>query len=139
MNATPRPVAAILDSRAFGVLARILLTFPYWGSGLAKLIDFTGARAEMGMFGLHPTAPFAIAVIITQLVGAGLVIHGRHAWLGAGWLAIFTALTIPIVHHFWNMDGVMGVVAFHTATEHVGMIGGLMLGAIQAHWARRRA
>ncbi|WP_338662554.1 DoxX family protein [Pararoseomonas sp. SCSIO 73927] len=139
MTATPRPIAAILDSRVLGVLARILLTFPYWGSGLAKLIDFSGAQAEMGMFGLHPTAPFAVAVIITQLVGSGLVIHGRHAWIGAGALAVFTALTIPIVHHFWSLEGVRGLVAFHTATEHVGMIGGLILGAIQAHWASRRA
>ncbi|WP_424136469.1 DoxX family protein [Roseomonas chloroacetimidivorans] len=138
MNTTPRPIAAILDSRAFGLLMRIVLTFPFWASGLAKLIDFAGAQREMGMFGLHPTAGFAIAVIITQLVGALLIIHGRYAWLGAGALAVFTLLTILLVHSFWRIDGPMGVVAFHTAVEHIGMCGGLALGAIQAHWARLR-
>ena len=61
MNATPRPVAAILDSPVLGLLMRIVLTLPFWGSGLSKLLDFGGAQAEMEMFGLHPTAPFAIA------------------------------------------------------------------------------
>ncbi len=76
---------------------------------------------------------------VVRGTGSALLIHGRHAWLGAGMLAVFTALTIPIVHRFWAIEGEMGVVAFHTAVEHVGMIGGLMLGAIQAHLASGRA
>jgi transmembrane protein len=137
MSVTPRPIAAILDSCVFGVLMRIVLTLPYWASGLVKLADFSGAQAEMGMFGLHPTAPFAIAVIITQLVGAALVIHGRHAWLGAGALAVFTLLTILLVHSFWTKSGEAAVMTMHVAVEHIGMCGGLALAAIQAHWARR--
>ena len=136
MPSAPRPIAAILESRAFGLLMRVVLTFPYWASGLAKLVDFAGARAEMGMFGLHPTAPFAVAVILTQLIGSALVIHGRHAWLGAGALGVFTLLTIPLVHAFWTLSGPEGIKAFHTAVEHVGMCGGLALAAIGAHLAR---
>jgi len=139
MDATPRPLAALLDHAALGAFARTLLTFPYWGSGLAKLIDFAGARAEMAQFSLQPSALYAVAVIVTQLAGSALVIQGRHAWFGAGALGVFTLLTIPIVHRFWAIDGLMGVVAFHTATEHLGMVGGLMLAAIQAHWVRAAA
>lgn len=139
MSATPRPIAAILDSPVFGVLMRIVLTFPFWASGVSKLLDFGGAQAEMGMFGLHPTAPFAIAVIITQLVGAALVIHGRHAWLGAGAMAVFTLLTIPLVHSFWTKTGPAAISSMHVAVEHIGICGGLALAAIQAHRARLRA
>lgn len=35
MNATPRPIAAILDNPVVGVLMRVLVTFPFWASGLA--------------------------------------------------------------------------------------------------------
>jgi len=133
---TPRPIAAILESRAFGAAMRVLLTLPFWASGLAKLIDFRGALAEMAMFGLHPPAGFAIATIITQIVGSALVIHGRHAWLGAGALAVFTLLTIPLVHAFWAMPPAEAVPHMHVAVEHLGICGGLALAAIQAHWAR---
>ncbi|MBO1080215.1 DoxX family protein [Roseomonas haemaphysalidis] len=125
-------IRSVLSRPALLVVARVLLTFPFWGSGLAKLIDFQGGTAEMAMFGLHPPAVINAVVALTQLTGSALIIANRAAWLGAGALGVFTALTIPIVHHFWSLDGERGIVAFHTATEHVGMIGGLILAAILA-------
>lgn len=130
-----RAIEAFLGQPAVEVIARILLTFPFWGSGLAKLIDFQGGVAEMAMFGLNPPALFNIAVIITQLGGSALIILNRCTWLGAGALGVFTALTIPLVHHFWSLEGEHAIVAFHTATEHVGMIGALVVVSILA--ARR--
>jgi transmembrane protein len=125
-------IRTFLLNGAVLVLARIVLTFPFWGSGLAKLIDFQGGVAEMAMFGLNPPVVFNIATIIVQLGGSALIIANRAAWLGAGALAVFTALTIPLVHHFWSLEGPRAIVAFHTATEHVGMIGALILAAILA-------
>ncbi|HWL82386.1 MAG TPA: DoxX family protein [Roseomonas sp.] len=130
-----RTIETFLCQPAVEAIARILLTFPFWGSGLAKLIDFQGGVAEMAMFGLNPPAAFNIAVIITQLGGSALIILNRWTWLGAGALGVFTALTIPLVHHFWSLEGERGIVAFHTATEHVGMIGALVVVSILA--ARR--
>jgi transmembrane protein len=130
-------IRSILSNGAVEAIARILLTFPFWGSGLAKLIDFQGGMAEMAMFGLNPPALFNTAVIIVQLGGAALVILNRWTWLGAGALGVFTALTIPLVHHFWALEGERGIVAFHTATEHVGMIGALVVVAILAERKRR--
>ena len=128
----PRVIQALLSNRAVAFAARVVLTFPFWGSGLDKLINFSGGVAEMRQFGLEPAVLFNVAVLTTQLVGAALVILGRHVWLGAGALGIFTALTIPLVHHFWTMQGVDALHAFHTAGEHVGMIGGLIAVSILA-------
>lgn len=121
----------ILRKRGTVLLARILLTFPFWASGLAKLFDFRAGRAEMEHFGLEPPTTITLVTIIVQLLGSLSIITNRLAWLGAGALAVFTALTIPIVHHFWSMpDEPFRTIAFHTATEHVGMIGGLLAIAI---------
>lgn len=136
MIVAPNWVAKILSSCAVEIAGRVLLTFPFWGSGLAKLIDFNGGVAEMRMFGLEPAPLFNIAVLATQLVGSALIVSGRHTWLGAGMLGVFTALTIPVVHRFWALEGEHGIVALHTATEHVGMIGALVLVAIL--WLQRR-
>jgi transmembrane protein len=130
-------IRPILLSSGTLLAARILLTFPFWGSGLTKLIDFQGGVAEMAMFGLNPPAAFNVAVLLTQLVGSALVIANRWTWLGAGALGVFTALTIPVVHHFWSLDGERAIVAFHTATEHVGMIGALVLVAALSERMRR--
>jgi transmembrane protein len=128
----PKIIHALLTNRAVAFAARVILTFPFWGSGLDKLINFSGGVAEMRQFGLEPAILFNIAVFTTQLVGSALIISGRHVWLGAGGLGVFTALTIPIVHHFWTMDGAEALHAFHTAAEHIGTIGGLITVSILA-------
>jgi transmembrane protein len=126
-------IEQLLRHRAVAAVARVLLTFPFWGSGLAKLIDFQGGVAEMAHFGLEPAVAFNIATIVVQLAGALLVILNRYTWLGAGALGVFTALTIPIVHHFWSMtEEPFRTIAFHTATEHIGMIGALIVVSVLA-------
>ncbi|WP_230534412.1 DoxX family protein [Microvirga roseola] len=118
----------ILLARTVTVIARVLLTLPFWGSALVKLIDFQGGVAEMAHFGLEPAVAFNIATIVVQTVGSLLVILNWWTWLGAGALCIFTALTIPIAHHFWSMsEEPSRTIAFHTAAEHVGMIGALII------------
>jgi transmembrane protein len=120
-------IDAITGRTWFGYLARIVLTFSFWGSGLSKLIDFQAGAAEMAHVGLEPAAAFNIAVIITQIGGSLLIIMNRWTWLGAGALAVFTLLTIPIAHDFWTMEEPFRTMEFHVAMEHITVIGGLMV------------
>ena len=129
---TPRWIDALLSSWGTEVAARVLLTFPFWASGLIKLIDFQGGMAEMRQFGLDPAWLFNSLTIFVQLIGSALIIAKRWTWLGAGALGVFTFLTILIVHAFWRLEGERAIMALHTAGEHVGMIGALILVSILA-------
>jgi transmembrane protein len=129
---TPAPIRRFLGASGTELAARLLLTFPFWGSGLAKLIDFPGGVAEMEFFGFAPGWLFNGLTILVQLGGSALILSRRMVWLGAGALGVFTGLTILLVHRFWAIEGPMSVVAFHTATEHVGMIGALVLVSVLA-------
>ena len=64
----------ILRRPAAAVVARIVLTFPFWASGLAKLVDFSGGMAEMAHFGFDPPWAFNAATILVQLGGSLLII-----------------------------------------------------------------
>ena len=123
----PTFMQSLTGSSAFGYFARALLTYIFWASGLAKLIDFNAGVAEMAHFGLEPAPLFNIAVIATQLGGSALVIANRWTWLGAGALAVFTALTIPIAHEFWLMDEPIKTLEFYFVMEHITVIGALMV------------
>jgi transmembrane protein len=127
-------IARLLDQGWFFLLARIILTFAFWGSGLAKLINFQEGVAEMAMFNLPNPTLMNILTIVTQLGGSLLIILNRWTWLGAGALAVFTALTIPLVHHFWTMPQPQATQSFHTATEHVTVIGALMIVSILSRY-----
>lgn len=134
----PALIARILDCGPVALLARIALTFPFWASGLSKLMNFSGGVAEMAHFGLQPAALFNVAVFVTQLAGSALVIANRYVWLGAGALAVFTLLTIPIVHDFWNQTGPEAVTHLHFASEHLSVIAGLVLAAMLSRRAPRQ-
>ena len=111
-------------------MARAVLTFPYWASGLSKTFAFADGVAEMARYGLHSPLVFNIATIVCMIVGSALVIANRFAWLGAGALIVFTALTVPIAHDFWNRTGADAQNEVFFVVEHIGLIGGLMLAAI---------
>ncbi len=123
----PAFIATLVNSRAFGYIARTILTYMFWASGLAKLLDFNAGVAEMAYFGLEPAPLFNIAVAITQFGGSALIIANRWTWLGAGALAVFTALTIPIAHTFWTMQEPMRTLEFYVVMEHITVIGALMV------------
>ncbi|MGI6246781.1 MAG: DoxX family protein [Pseudochelatococcus sp.] len=118
----------------FGVIARVVLTFMFWASGLAKSIDFSAGMAEMTHFGLEPAAFFNVATIVVQLGGSALIILNFHAWAGALALAVFTAATIPIAHTFWTMEEPIRTIEFYVVVEHISIIGALLVVA----WATSR-
>jgi len=133
---TPALISGILRSPVTAFVARLLLVFMFLGSALSKITDFNAAQAEMAHFGLHPTWLFAAVTIFTQAVGGLLILFNRVTWLGAGALAVFTVLTIPIAHHFWTMEGQMAQIEFYFVMEHLSVIGGMMLVAILAERTR---
>ena len=123
----PAIIARLLDSSALALIARILLTLPFWASGISKSVNFQDGVAEMAQFGLHPPLAYNIATIICMFAGSALVILNRFTWLGAGALGVFTAMTIPIAHAFWTMTGEKAQTEIFFVVEHIGLIGGLML------------
>lgn len=134
MRDTPAPIAALLESPAFTIAGRVLLTLPFWSSGIAKLLDIDGALAEAAHFGLEPAWVTVIATLIVQLGGSAALITGRLAWVGAGALGVFTVLATLIAHPFWTLAD--PIARFHERNiflEHGGLVGGLILAAILAH------
>jgi transmembrane protein len=130
-------MSSVLRARWLYHAAAALLTFIYWGSGIAKVTDFSMAQGEMAHFGLNPPAAFAIATIIVQLGGSLLVIlGGRLVWLGAGALAVFTLLTIPIAHRFWELTGEAAFLEKMFVFEHITVVGGLIIVSIAAELRR---
>jgi transmembrane protein len=123
----PKLIEDVLSATWFGYVARTILTFMFWASGLAKLIDFNAGTAEMAHFGLEPASLLNAATLVVQLVGSILIVVNEWAWLSAGALAVFTALTIPIAHNFWAMEEPLKTIEFYVVIEHISIIGALMV------------
>ena len=126
----PPLVERLLRAPGVGALARVLLTAAFWTSGVAKLLDFPGAVAEVAGLGLPAPALVAALTILVQLGGSALVVLDRWAWLGAGALAAFTVAATVLAHAFWNAPADQWAHQFATFTEHMGLVGGFLLAAI---------
>lgn len=127
-----------LESSAFSILARILLTFVFWTSGLAKLLDFGANAAVMEGFGLTPGWLFNASTLVLQLAASAMIILGHGTALAAAALAAFTLLTIPIAHPFWAREGEEAFRDLTVALEHVSVIGGLALSVVLVRRERQR-
>ena len=135
---TPRFVAGILRSPWLWHFSRVLITFMYWYAAFGFMINFSGAEADMTMTGLRPRWLVAGLTIAVQLTGSGLIILNRAVWLGAGMLATFTLLTIPLDHAFWNMTGLAATQARLESEEHLTVIGGLIAVSILSFLRKER-
>lgn len=125
----PAWIARILDAGGFAVLARLVLTLPFWTSGVQRWLNLTASVDEIDAYGLRPAGPINWLVIFVLLGGSFLVIVNRRAWSGAGALALFTLATIPVAHDFWNLNGHAARNELAIALQHLGLVGGLMLAA----------
>ena len=135
---TPRFVADILRSAWLWHLARVLITFRYWYAALGFVMDFSSAQAAVAQTGFQPTWLIAVLMIAVQLTGSTLIILNRAVWLGAGMLAVFTLLTIPLAHHFWNMTGSEATHAMLESEEHLTVVGGLIIVSILSFVRKER-
>ena len=125
-------INTLLENNVLRWVALVLLTCPYWTSGIAKLTAFSDAMAETAGLGLPAPMLITALIILVQLLGSLSLIIGRFVWLGAGALGVFSFLATLIAHNFWNAPPEDTIRQFITFTEHMGLIGGLMVAAILA-------
>jgi uncharacterized membrane protein YphA (DoxX/SURF4 family) len=118
----------IASEPALRTAALLALCAAYIQGPLTKIFDFNGALAEMDHFGLHPTAFFAMAVIVFELTASAMVVSGFLRWAGALALAGFTILATFVALRFWEMAPSMErMMATNAFFEHLGLAGAFVL------------
>jgi transmembrane protein len=135
---TPAIIAAILRTPVTVWLARIALTFPYWWSGIDKLMNPLAALAEMHATGLPASWLLYALILIVQLGGSLAIICNRYAWLGGGALAVFTACATYLAHAFWKLEGAARFAEMNVFMEHIALIAGMAFAALYSYAAKRR-
>ncbi len=125
-------VSAVLTHPHFAIAAKVVLTSLFWIAGLFGVFKFDVIVQEMVDVKLPAPRLFAVATIACQLIGSALIItnFAGLGWLGAGALAVFTLLTIPYGHAFWQFEGPKRMHEFQIALEHITVVGGLAIAAI---------
>lgn len=123
-----RPVFGSATMRS---LAYLGLCAAYIQGPVTKALDFDRAIAEMTHFGLSPAPTFAVAVIVFELAASAMILFGLWRWLAALALAGFTLIATFVALRFWEIPAGQGrMMAMNAFFEHLGLIGGFILVAI---------
>jgi transmembrane protein len=109
---------------------RALLASLFVFSAISKIVHFANAVSEVQGLRLPAPAVATVLVIVTQGVGAALLLIDRTVWLGAAVLALFTLAATVLGHPFWGESGAAFTRELTTFLEHLGLIGGLALAAV---------
>ena len=119
-------------------VALLLLCAAYLQGGLVKLVNFSGAVAEMQHFGLSPAAPMAAATIALELGASAMILLGLWRWLGALALAGLTLAATFMANSFWSAPPDAQFAMANAFFEHLGLVGGFLLVAWDDLRARGR-
>jgi uncharacterized membrane protein YphA (DoxX/SURF4 family) len=126
-------VSAIADSLsrfatpAVRWIALLGLCAAYLQGGVVKLMDITGAVAEINHFGVSPAMPFAIAVTVLELVGSVAILTGYGRWLGALAIGAFTVAASFMANRYWELGSPERFATENSFYEHLGLAGGFLL------------
>jgi uncharacterized membrane protein YphA (DoxX/SURF4 family) len=127
MNALRAIAAPLITPKFVRWIAMLGLCAAYLQGGINKATDFNAATAEMNHFGLMPSAPFAVAVIVLELDASLMILIGFHRWLGALALAGFTLMATFIANRYWELAMPERFMVANSFFEHLGLIGGFLL------------
>lgn len=122
------------------MLGRILLSLVFVVAGIQKLMDIR-ATADMlaatkipisdqivpYLGGIPKYQALGYLVAGIELICGLMVLIGLKARWGALVLTVFTAATIILVHHFWDMSGEAFNSNLTDALKNLSIMGGLLL------------
>jgi len=130
---TGRDMSAVSDrlsrlaTPAVRWVALLGLCAAYLQGGIVKLMNFNDATAEMNHFGLSPAMPFAVAVLVMELVASVAILSGYWRWLGALALGAFTVGATFMANRYWELGAPERFGVENSFYEHLGLAGGFLL------------
>lgn len=133
----PRRPALQLES-AIHWLALLGLCSAYLQGSVNKLLDFPAAVQEMQHFGLAPAPLLAGGTIALELGASIMVLTGRWRGLAATLLAGFTVAATFLANRYWTLEPPLRDGVANAFYEHLGLVGGFVLVAVQEWRARHR-
>ena len=124
-------------------IGRIFLSLVFVVSGVQKLMNISATAKSLADYNVpipdqvvtylaqYSTIPkyeaLGYLVAGVEVLGGLMVLVGLKARWGAALLIIFTALTVVVAHHFWDMTGDAFYANLTQALKNLSMIGGLLL------------
>jgi putative oxidoreductase len=108
-------------------LARAMLSVLFIISGTFKFMTVSGVADTLAARGFPQPTAFGYATAALEFLGGLCVLLGYRARWAALVLLVFTAATVAVSHHFWDMEGLDRARNLTQALKNLAIMGGLLL------------
>ncbi|MDX2087482.1 MAG: DoxX family protein [Kofleriaceae bacterium] len=133
MAAHPNIAERITETDRFGgagrsavvLLSRILLSAIFLASGVAKLLDLSGAAGHLSAQGVSHAKWLVLLAGLAEIAGGLSLVFGFLTRLGAAGLFLFLSVTTYLFHHFWDVGADQRVMQMSQFFKNLAIMGGL--------------
>lgn len=132
----PAPPTALALESTIHRLALLGLCSAYLQGGFNKALDFPAAVQEMQHFGLPLPTLLALATVVLELTAPIMILTGYWRGLAAFMLACFTLVATFLANRYWALAPPARGAMANAFYEHLGLVGGFVLVALQDWRAR---
>jgi putative oxidoreductase len=116
-----------LDHPVFPLLGRLMITYIFATSGIAKLLDWSGNVQYMSTRHL-PMIPVLLGVaVVVELGGSLALVTGYQARLAAFVMAIYTIVLTVLFHAYWSAPATLAGMQETHFRKNLAIAGGLLV------------
>lgn len=112
------------------LLARIGLAALFIVAGAGKFMNVAGIAGTLANKGFPQPTAVGYAVATVEVVGGFMLVMGFKARWAAVVLLLFTAGTVLMSHHFWDMSGAARAMNQVQALKNFAIMGGMLMLAV---------
>lgn len=120
-----------LQHPAVAFLGRLLITYIFATSGLAKILDWSGNVSYMSTRHL-PMIPVLLAIALAiELGGSICLVAGLYARTAAFIMFLYLTVVTVLFHNYWAFSGMIAGTQETHFRKNLAIMGGLLMIAAQ--------
>jgi putative oxidoreductase len=108
-------------------LGRLLMTYIFATSGLAKILDWSGNVSYMSSRHLPWIPVLLAAAVAIELAGTICLVTGLYARVAAAIMALYLMTVTLIFHAYWTFSGELADVQETHFRLNLAIVGGLLV------------
>src|SRR5215469_4937566 len=116
-----------LSHPIFPLVGRLLMTYIFITSGLAKIFDWSGNIAYMGTRHLPMIPLLLAAAMVIEVLGSLCLITGFQARWAAAIMFVYLLAVTVLFHNYWSFSGMSAGMQETHFRKNLAIMGGLLM------------
>jgi putative oxidoreductase len=116
-----------LDHPVVPLLGRLMISYIFATSGIAKVFSWSGNVAYMSTRHLPLIPVLLAAAMVVELAGSACLVTGYQARIAAFVMFLYTTAVTVLFHNYWASSDMMAAMQETHFRKNLAIMGGLLM------------